>query len=377
MQSLIAGFKWLFTKTLPAGRLFGIPLRVHLLIVILTPFIGLSYYAAAQQSLGPLGGLAYALMFVGVLYGSVLAHEFGHAWGTRLVGGENEQIILTPVGGVAMGTGSLQSPKTELLVVALGPAVSVILAVVFGVAAWLIRTYASLEVGRSFAQTAVVWIYHFVSLMARINLMLTLFNLLFPLFPMDSGRLIRAGFSLKYVPEQVTLAVTKLGIVLGVVLLIFFFLPLPPLPLLGPVGPFLSVIGLLGIFACLGERQRLQHMEVYTRGDNWGGRRIWYDTEVMETAKSRAEEDIRGALRLRSFRLPGLPRRKVVTKRSGPAKVINIAPPAPLDPDELDSIEEIRAIMREAANREDFKLAARCKARIREIEAADASGSSS
>ena len=349
LQSLIYFFRWLFTATLPAGRLFGVPVRVYLLLVIVIPFFAVPYF---QVGLPFWQGAVLSLIFVGVLYGSVLAHEFGHAWGNWLVGGQTEQIVLTPIGGVAVGSGADISPRAELLVVALGPAVSVLLAAAGHLALWPIGE-VSIE---HFWRFSLYWA---VLMIAQLNTMLALFNLLFPLFPMDSARLLRAAFSLKYNPGLVTLRIAQMGVVLGIVLMMAFFTRID-LPIIGPVSIWLFIIGLLGIQASLYEQHRIRHMPVYAQSDSWGARTVFHDREIMDRARRRAREDIGGIV------AAGKPSKKKRSPRpKGPAEVIEITPSR--DPKDVVDESELREMLRTAVAREDFRRAAAIKRRIEEL----------
>src|SRR5512135_3381819 len=66
------------------------------------------------------------------LFMIVLMHEFGHALACRQVGGQANQIILWPLGGVAY-VSPPQRPGAVLWSIAAGPLVNVVLAPVFGV----------------------------------------------------------------------------------------------------------------------------------------------------------------------------------------------------------------------------------------------------
>src|SRR5687768_16992328 len=101
------------TYSLPAGRILGIPLRINWLLLVFLPFI-----IAPYIRMGELGGhwtlgLLFGVLFVLILYGSVLLHELGHCWGMRLVGNTVREIQLTPIGGIAVGEGPNASPRTE------------------------------------------------------------------------------------------------------------------------------------------------------------------------------------------------------------------------------------------------------------------------
>lgn len=350
VQSILYWFKWLFWATIPAGRLLGVPLRVHLLLVLIAPFLGWPFFAMYASGAGALFGAAAAIMYVATLYGSVLAHEFGHAWGNRLVGGHTGMILLTPIGGVAMGSGADLSPRAELIVVALGPAVSVLLAAIgYGAMALMPGQFdGKLELA--------FWLE--VVFVGTINLGLALFNLCFPLFPMDCARLLRAGFSLKYEPGRVTYILCKFGIFLGFFLILAMFLRIN-VPILGPVSIWLGIIGGLGVQCCLQEMDRIRQMPVYAQQDTWGSKTMYMDGQIIERAKSRAREDL-GAL-IPSGR-GGRPRRP--PSPTG-ARVIEVRRAPPVE--EISDPSELGRLLREAVIAEDFPLAARIKKRMRTL----------
>ncbi len=343
MTAILDSLKWLLTKTLPAGRVFGIPLRVHLLLVILLPFMALNFLGEQLTVFS----LLFAVAAIGLLYFSVLAHELGHAWGNHLVGGETETILLWPLGGIAYGSGGATSPRAELIVVALGPAVSVVLAVAGNGALWFLPRPGGPD-WYGFAYVCLWWF-------ASVNTMLALFNLLFPLFPMDSARLVRAFFSLRMDPRIVTENVCRIGIMLAVVICIAGFFGVE-LPFLGRVGTFLFLIGIFGFQACLMEQERIKHMPVYDKSDNWGGRTVYYDSDLM--ARVRERTGVAGFFK-------GTKRSASSTAKRGPAKVVDISPR--LDIESMTDLDQLHQLQIEAVNREDYKTAARIKKRLNEL----------
>jgi Zn-dependent protease len=116
------------------------------------------------------------------LFSIVLMHEFGHALACRQVGGQANQIVLWPLGGVAY-VSPPQRPGAMLWSVAAGPLVNVALVPVFSVF-WLCShllgwpaTHPDMD---QFLQT--LWL---------INLGLIVFNML-PVFPLDGGQILRS-----------------------------------------------------------------------------------------------------------------------------------------------------------------------------------------
>src|SRR5688500_762571 len=69
------------------------------------------------------------------LFFIVLLHEFGHVLACRQVGGVANEIVLWPLGGVAMGRPPPR-PGAELWTIVAGPLVNVVLWPVLTVAVW-------------------------------------------------------------------------------------------------------------------------------------------------------------------------------------------------------------------------------------------------
>ncbi len=112
----------------------------------------------------------------------VLLHEFGHSFAARQTGGQADEIILWPLGGIAFVRAPLRA-GAQLWSVAAGPLVNVILVpVLFGLQ-WARVNWGwgldHIDVGR-FLRT-VIWI----------NFALLIFNLL-PVYPLDGGQILRS-----------------------------------------------------------------------------------------------------------------------------------------------------------------------------------------
>ncbi len=112
----------------------------------------------------------------------VLMHEFGHALACRQVGGQAEQIVLWPLGGVAYVAPPFR-PGTQLWSIVAGPLVNVALLPVL----YLLQEYTRSE----------LWIvskpdlFRLVRALWQINLGLLIFNLL-PIYPLDGGKIVRS-----------------------------------------------------------------------------------------------------------------------------------------------------------------------------------------
>jgi Zn-dependent protease len=171
------------TASLRFGRIAGIPVGASwsaLLIALLIAWsLGGRLLPAQVPGLVPaaywLAGAAGAVLFLG----SLLAHEVGHALVARRAGLRVRGITLWLLGGVAQLEDEPASPGDELRVAIVGPAVSLALAVGFGLAAAAL----SLAGVPTLAVVVAAWL-------ALGNAALAVFNLL-PAAPLDGGRVLR------------------------------------------------------------------------------------------------------------------------------------------------------------------------------------------
>lgn len=373
---------WLriLTYSLPAGRVMGIPLRINWILLIYIPFF-VGRFVPDLRTSGMLGGLLLlvGILYAAILYGSILLHELGHAWGMRLVGESCQEIHLTPLGGIAFGGGGNHSPRTELVVVGLGPAVSALLAVAGWIGVALLNRF-----GWGSAEPYSFFVVNqAVSFMYGLNLLLFLFNVLMPIFPLDSSKLVRASFSFRFDPQRVTYYVANVGIGLGI-LVLFAALADVRLPFIGPVGGFLFLIALIGIQACIHELRALEYSDVYTTHDRWSTRPIYFDSEVMEGVRRNLRQDLGPLASLIPGAKKGSPPRGRESGRTGPASKTRVAPIAKAakpaktktpgtvrlvipDPETINDPDEVRSLMEAAAESEDFAMAARLKRRLRDL----------
>jgi Zn-dependent protease len=115
--------------SLPLFRAFGIRVRVHLFFFIVT----LGLFARTVYDGGYAAPLDVFLFTVVLLFGIILLHEFGHCFGGRSVGGEAEEILIWPLGGLAM-VDVPRNWKAHTFTVAAGPFVNVLICFILAVA---------------------------------------------------------------------------------------------------------------------------------------------------------------------------------------------------------------------------------------------------
>jgi Zn-dependent protease len=164
------------------GRIWNIPIGLNsswfLIFALSTWSLAMGFFPAAIAEL-PAGAywLLGALTSV-LFFGSVLAHELGHAFFALRNSVPVRAITLFFFGGVAEITREPRSAGAEFRIAIAGPLVSIALAALFGLVGLLAQAVPEIAAPAQ-------WL-------ARINLILALFNML-PAFPLDGGRVLRAA----------------------------------------------------------------------------------------------------------------------------------------------------------------------------------------
>jgi Zn-dependent protease/CBS domain-containing protein len=184
--------------SIPAGRIFGVDIRIHLTFVFLLLFVWVT--ESAQHGAA---GASRSLALVGIVFASVVLHELGHALVALHSNVPVRSIVLLPIGGITVmddpnaradagAPGSLDW-KREVRIALAGPMVNFAIAFVAGAillsVAPEIRLWSKPYVHSGALLRSLVWA----------NLYLGAFNLL-PAYPMDGGRVLRALFARKMDP---------------------------------------------------------------------------------------------------------------------------------------------------------------------------------
>ena len=168
----------------------GVPVVADRLFVLLAT-LWLGMQAWRDGAVGLVSGLAGVVL----LFGSVLAHEFGHAVVAQRFGVRVRQITLNIFGGVTQFERAGLSPRVDLFVSLGGPVTSLVLAAVCGALSAL--TGSTL-----------------LALVAAANLALGLFNMV-PAFPLDGGRVLRAFLEVRLGVLRGSLIALRVGTVLA------------------------------------------------------------------------------------------------------------------------------------------------------------------
>lgn len=188
-----------------AGSLFGIPFYVNFSWFLVLGLVTWEFGQDLAQIL-PMAGLlpwVLGLMAALLLFASVLAHELGHSLVALRQGIEVKSITLFIFGGLAMLGQESKTPWQSFSVAIAGPVVSLIL---FGLLS-AVGIYVPLPGA----------IASIVGLLAQINLVLALFNLL-PGLPLDGGNVLKSlVWKITGNPNKGILVASRVGQVLGVV----------------------------------------------------------------------------------------------------------------------------------------------------------------
>jgi Zn-dependent protease len=208
--------------SIPIGKIFGVEIRVHLTFVFLLALVWMAESAMKGGDSTPGRGLA----LVGIIFGSVVLHELGHALIALREGLQAKAIILLPIGGITLvdetqvAAAGVVPWKRDTRIALAGPLVNVVIALV--AAAVVLTKFPATQLWMK----PFIHSNHLLRSLVWSNLFLGLFNLL-PAYPMDGGRVLRALFSRNTDMVQATRraisiahALATLLVVVGMLLLI-------------------------------------------------------------------------------------------------------------------------------------------------------------
>lgn len=189
-------------------RLFragGVGIYVHVTFFLLLIWVGVENYLVKHRWEDAVAGVVFIL----ALFTIVVLHEFGHAMMARRFGVQTRDITLLPIGGVARLDRIPEDPKQELAIAIAGPAVNVLLAVLFYC---VLAMESHLPAVREHVSVG----SHILWNLTRINVVLAVFNLL-PAFPMDGGRVLRALLATRMNYVRATNIAARIGQAMAVV----------------------------------------------------------------------------------------------------------------------------------------------------------------
>lgn len=217
--------------SLPIARVFGIDLKVHATFVIILAV------GALNWSHHGVAGMAFGAGLMALLFVCVTLHEFGHALVAQRLGIGVREVVLLPIGGVAVLARNPDRPMHELLIAAAGPLVNVAIAVGLWVALAVKLAVAGVDPDAlRAAATSGPGLAAALTWLLGMNVALVLFNLI-PAFPLDGGRILRAvlGFFTDW--SRATRIATRTGQVIAIGLFAW--------ALMAPVNVALMLIAVL------------------------------------------------------------------------------------------------------------------------------------
>ncbi len=186
------------------GRVGETQVRVHLTMVLLIAWYGWSGWRLAGGA-----GAFDQVVFIILLFASVLLHEFGHIHAARHYGIGTPDVLLTPIGGLARIARMPDTPRQELVIALAGPLVTLLIAVA------LIVIFVASGHRDALAPGGVLDLPLWGALLYA-NVALLLFNLI-PAFPMDGGRVLRALLAARLGMVRGTRIAARVGQVLAIV----------------------------------------------------------------------------------------------------------------------------------------------------------------
>jgi stage IV sporulation protein FB len=178
-------------------QIFGIPVRVHPLFWVVSLLLGMGGRQAHPRD---------ALIWIAVVFVSILVHELGHAAMQRYYGG-HPHITLYSFGGLASCSDCRRTPGAQILILLAGPFAG------FFLAAFVVSVLVAM---RRFDGFVLDWVpvrwelfdleYFFQTErlaapdeliwdLLQVNILWGLLNLL-PIYPLDGGQISRELFSL-------------------------------------------------------------------------------------------------------------------------------------------------------------------------------------
>lgn len=194
--------------SLPLGSWFAVRVRMSIFFPLLA--LALCYRLGT-----PVVGLSFAL----VLFISVVAHEFGHVLAARVTGGDGDEILLTPMGGLAF---CYPAPtfQSKFWAIAGGPLVNVGLGLIgllqvlnsANTAQWF-NPFEFPEVQMAGGPSVVVPVLCLMFFKA--NWLLLVINLV-PVHPLDGGRMLQLVLNSKLGSVVARVWYLRVGAMVGV-----------------------------------------------------------------------------------------------------------------------------------------------------------------
>ena len=176
--------EWFILRGWRIGSIGGIAIEINaswlIVFAIIVWDLGTHMFPRLAHSGPQWVPWVWALVTTLLFFSSVLLHELSHSFVARRFGIGVKRITLFVFGGVAQVEEEPRTASEELLISIAGPAMSIMLALVFGAGWW-----AATQFSGTYLLTAAL------GRLALVNMILAIFNMV-PGFPLDGGRVMRA-----------------------------------------------------------------------------------------------------------------------------------------------------------------------------------------
>ena len=229
-------------QSITVGVFAGIPVKLHWSFALIIPFIAFQTAASGYA----LDNVIWFSVFVLSIFGSVLLHEYGHALTARRYNVNTQDIIISPIGGVARLERFPEKPIEEFVITIAGPLVNIAIAVVLAIILYIVSGQL-MPTSDDFSQinTGV----EFMRFAFMTNIALFVFNLI-PAFPMDGGRILRSLSSMVFDRSKST----KIAAIVGRVIAVLFVI----------LGIYFGsvTLPLIGIFIFMSAGKELEMLDV-------------------------------------------------------------------------------------------------------------------
>ncbi len=181
----------MFRKIYGLFKVGDITICAHWSFVISVALLGLffnNYFTEALplSAKSPITIFLYTALTMILIYASLLIHEFAHSAVSAKYGAPVNYVVFFAFGAAAITEKDINSAGGEFKMAIAGPLASVIIA---GLAYGLSIFGSAVEI---LNQTKYIPIFQILGWVYSINLYIAIFNLI-PAFPMDGGRILRAG----------------------------------------------------------------------------------------------------------------------------------------------------------------------------------------
>jgi Zn-dependent protease/Tfp pilus assembly protein PilF len=174
--------KW----SLLVGRFWGTEIRLHVTLLLLVPYVLLTFRPEGA------GETLQLMLLIAATFACVVLHEMGHTLAAKAYGIQVKSIVLWPLGGFANLSRRPENVWHDAIISAAGPLANLLLACLLAIITLAERLLETSQVSPGLTRS--LWqiqAFPFLVGLLIANLALALFNLL-PVYPLDGGQIARS-----------------------------------------------------------------------------------------------------------------------------------------------------------------------------------------